>query len=502
MNWKAVLKILGKIFIAEAAMMLLPMIFASAYGEDTYWGYIIPMIALIVMGVPTYFIKAEGEEMKIHAKEGFAIVAFAWLAMSAVGALPYVITKAIPHYVDALFETISGFTTTGASIIPTDTTLGLLTIEDLPKSILFWRSFTNWIGGMGVLVFVLAVLPKENSGIIHAFRAEATGPSVGKLTSKMGRTARILYAIYIALSLIEILLLLIGGMPFFDALTTAIANAGTGGFSVKNASIGAYGSLYVEIVITIFMFLFSVNFNLYYLILTGHVLKAVKSEEAISFVLMVILAVFAIATNLCFSTVKLVTASGELLPNTFGNAMRYSAFQVLSLSSTTGFSSIDYNSWPALSQSILLFMMVVGGMAGSTAGGMKMSRFIILIKSTAADLRRMVHPREIVTVKFEGEAVKQDTIDNVRLYFVTWAAILIFAGLVISIEGYGDFLTNFSASLSCISNIGPGFNAVGPAANFAGYSYFSKVVLSLEMLFGRLEIFPLMVLFSPATYNK
>ena len=493
MNWKAVLKILGKIFIAEAAMMILPIIVAGVYGESTYWGFIMPMIVLLVMAIPTFFIKAEGEDMKIHAKEGFAIVAFCWLAMSAVGALPYVITGAIPHYVDALFETISGFTTTGASIIPTDATLGLLTIEDLPKSVLFWRSFTNWIGGMGVLVFVLAVLPKENSGIIHAFRAEATGPSVGKLTSKMGRTARILYAIYFAMTVIEMLFLLVK-IPAFDALTTALANAGTGGFSVRNASIGAYDSVYVEVVITVFMFLFSVNFNLYYLILTGHVLKAVKSEEAISFTAMVVLAIVAIALNVFYSAATAITS--------FGTALRYSSFQVLSLASTTGFSSIDYNSWPTLSQAILLFLMVVGGMAGSTAGGMKMSRFIILIKSTAADIRRLVHPREIVTVKFEGEAVKQETINTVRLYFVTWVAILIFAGLVISIETYGDFLTNFSASLSCISNIGPGFNLVGPAANFAGYSYFSKVILSLEMLFGRLEIFPLLVLFSPATYNK
>ena len=485
MNWKAVVKILGKIFLAEAAIMLLPIIVAGMYNETTYWGFLLPIIILIALSIPTYFLPAEGEEKKIYAKEGFTIVAFAWLAMSIVGALPYVITKAIPNYFDALFETISGFTTTGASV--------LSDVESLPKSILFWRSFTNWIGGMGVLVFVLAVLPKENSGIIHAFRAEATGPNVGKLTSKMGRTARILYAIYIGLTLIEMGFLLFK-IPAFDAITTALANAGTGGFSVRNASIGAYGSLYVEIVVTVFMFLFSINFNLYYLILTGSVLKALKSEEAVSFVLMVVLAIFAIALNVLYSAATTISS--------FGTAMRYSSFQVLSIASTTGFSSIDYNSWPTLSKGILIFLMIVGGMAGSTAGGIKMSRFIILVKSTAADIRKMVHPREIVTVKFEREPVKQATINNVRVYFVTWAAILIIAGLLISIETYGDFLTNFSASLSCISNIGPGFNLVGPAANFAGYSYFSKVVLSLEMLFGRLEIFPLMVLFSPATYRK
>ena len=486
MNWKAVVKILGKIFLAEAAMMLLPIVVAAIYGETTYWGFLFPLIILIVLAIPTYFIPAEGEEKKIYAKEGFAVVAFAWLAMSFVGAVPYVVTKAIPNYVNALFETISGFTTTGASV--------LSDVESLPKSILFWRSFTNWIGGMGVLVFVLAVLPRDSGGMIHAFRAEATGPNVGKLTSKMGRTARILYAIYFALTVIEMGLLLIGKVPAFDAVTTAFANAGTGGFSVRNASIAAYNSVYVEVVVTVFMFLFSINFNLYYLILTGHVLKALKSEESISFVMVVVISVFAIALNIFYSAQTAI--------NSFGDAMRYSSFQVLSISSTTGFSSIDYNSWPTLSKSILLFLMMTGGMAGSTAGGIKMSRFLILVKSTAADLRRMVHPREIVTVKFEGEPVKQETINNVRVYFVTWVAILILSGLLISIETYGDFLTNFSASLSCVSNIGPGFNLVGPAANFAGYSAFSKIVLSVEMLFGRLEIFPLLVLFSPATYNK
>ena len=485
MNWKAVLKILGKILIAEAAMLLLPIIVAAIEGENTYFGFLIPLLILFALGVPTYFIKANNEEKKIYAKEGFLIVAFAWMLLAAIGAIPFVLTKSIPHYVDALFETISGFTTTGASV--------LSDVESLPKSILFWRSFTNWIGGMGVLVFVLAVLPRENSGIIHAFRAEATGPTVGKLTSKMGVTARILYAIYFALTLIEMLLLLVK-MPFFDAVTTALANAGTGGFSVRNASIAAYDSAYVEAVVTIFMFLFSLNFNIYFLILTGHFLKAFKSEEAITYTATVLLSVFAIAANIYFSSVTAIQS--------FGEAMRYSSFQVLSLSSTTGFSSIDYNGWPTLTKVIMLFLMMTGGMAGSTAGGIKMSRLMILGKSTGADIRRMVHPREIVTVKLEGEPIQPATIANVRTFFVTWVGILIVCTLLIAIEGYGDFMTNFSASLSCVSNIGPGFNLVGPAANFAGYSYFSKIVLSFEMLFGRLEIFPLIILFSPATYRK
>ena len=487
MNWKTVAKVLGKTLIAEAAVLVLPIIVAAIYGEATYWGFLLPIFALLLLSVPTFFIRSrENEDKNIYAKEGFAIVAFAWLLMSLIGALPFVITKAIPHYLDALFETISGFTTTGASV--------LSDVESLPRSILFWRSFTNWIGGMGVLVFVLAVLPKNNAGIMHAFRAEATGPNVGKLTSKMGHTARILYGIYIALTLLEMVFLLAGKMPVFDSITTALANAGTGGFSVRNNSIGSYGSLYIEIVVTVFMFLFSVNFNLYFLILTGHVVKALKNEEARVFFITVVAAIFIVAFNVYLSAVTAI--------DNFGTALRYSSFQVLSLSSTTGFSSIDYNAWPTLSKVIFLLLMVFGGMAGSTAGGIKMSRMIILSKSTAADIRKMVHPREIVTVKMEGEPVSQQTIGNVRIYFVTWVAILIFCCLLISIEDFGDFMTNFSASLSCIGNIGPGFNLVGPAANFSGDSYFSKVILSLEMLFGRLEIFPLIVLFSPATYRK
>ena len=486
MNWKSVAKVLGKVLIAEAVMLLLPLIVAAIYGETTYWGFLIPALALVALATPTFFIRTRDEETNIYAKEGFAIVAFAWLIMSLIGALPFFITKAIPHYLDAVFETISGFTTTGASILPA--------VEGLPFSVLFWRSFTNWIGGMGVLVFVLAVLPKNNNGIMYAFRAEATGPSVGKIVSKMAKTARILYGIYIGLTVIEMIFLIAGKMPVFDGITTALANAGTGGFSVRNASIAAYNSLYIEIVVTVFMFLFSVNFNLYFLILTGHFLKALKNEESLAFIGLVVAAILIVAVNL-------VTSSVETITN-FGTALRYSSFQVLSLGSTTGFSSIDYNNWPTLSKAILLFLMLIGGMAGSTAGGIKMSRFLILTKSTAADIRRMVHPREIVTVKLEGEPVNAQTITNVRIYFVTWVAIFILCGLLISIEEYGDFLTNFSASISCISNIGPGFNLVGPAANFSGYSYFSKVVLSIEMLFGRLEIFPLIVLFSPATYRK
>ena len=486
MNWKTVVKTLGKILIAEAVMLLFPLIVAAIYGESTFLGFAIPIAVLLLLSVPSFLLKTEGVENNIYAKEGFAIVAFSWLAMSLVGAMPFVLTKAIPNYVDALFETISGFTTTGASV--------LSDIESLPHSVLFWRSFTNWIGGMGVLVFILAVLPKSNSGMMHVFRAEATGPSVGKLTSKMGHTARILYGIYIALTLIEFAFLAIGKMPIFDAITTAIANAGTGGFSVRNASIASYNSLYVEIVVSTFMFLFSLNFNLYFLLLTGHVLKALKSEEAIVYVSVVVVSMLAIAVN--------VYLSAETAIRSFGEALRHSSFQVLSLSSTTGFSSIDYNSWPTLSKVILLFLMTMGGMAGSTAGGMKMSRILILVKSTAADLRKMVHPREIITVKLEGAPVESGIINSVRVFFVTWVAILIACTLLVSIEGFGNFLTNFSASLSCISNIGPGFDLVGPAANFGGYSSFSKIVLSLEMLFGRLEIFPLIVLFSPATYRK
>ena len=400
---------------------------------------------------------------------------------SLAGALPFVISGAIPNYIDALFETVSGFSTTGASI--------LSDIEALPQSLLFWRSFTHWIGGMGVLVFVLAILPGYNSGVIHIFRAESPGPSVGKLVSKLTRTARILYGIYILMTIVEMVFLLCGGMSLFDSVTHAFATACTGGFSTKNASIAAFDSVYIEIVIAVFMFLFGINFNLFYLVLVGNVGKALKSEEFRTYVVLTVVSTLAIAINILS------------LSENFGEALRYSFFQVTSIGSSTGFSTADFDLWPSFSKSVILVLMIIGACGGSTGGGMKVSRVMILFKSVAANIKRLIHPGAVVTIKLEGEPVTSETERGVHAYFILWIMIVITCTVLLCLD-VNDFLTNFTASLSCIGNMGPGLNFVGPSCNYALYSPYSKVLLSLVMLVGRLEIFPMVVLFAPRTWRR
>lgn len=480
MNFRMVLNVLGKLLLIEAALLCLPLALSFVYGEDTYLSFVIPIAALFVVGMPSLFLKPK--DTAIYEKEGFVIVAFAWVIMSAVGAVPFVISKTIPHYIDALFESVSGFTTTGASI--------LNDIEVLPKSILFWRSFTNWIGGMGVLVFALAIMPEFNSGLMHAFRAETTGPTSGKLVSKMTFTARILYGIYIALTLIEMVMLLIGKMPLFDSICHAMATAGTGGFSIKNASIAAYNSTYIEMVVAVFMFLFGVNFNMFYLILIGQFGRIMKNEELRVYFITVVVSTIVIAWNIVG------------LYDNFGQAIRYSFFQVASLGSSTGFATTDFDTWPTLSKVILLCVMSVGGCAGSTGGGLKVSRLIILVKSSYADGRKMVRPRSVITIKSDGQTLQPQVVRNVRNFFVIAVGIVFATTLLISIEGNGDVISNFTASLSAINNTGPGLGAVGPTLNYSGYSYFAKMLLSFVMLAGRLEIFPMLVLLSPTTWKR
>ncbi|MBR1747626.1 MAG: TrkH family potassium uptake protein [Clostridia bacterium] len=481
MNFKMVFNVLGKLLLVEAALLCLPLALGLLYGEETYLSFLIPIVSLLFVGMPALFLKPK--DTAIYEKEGFVIVAFAWVIMSAIGALPFVISGAIPNYIDAFFESVSGFTTTGSSI--------LNDIEALPKSILFWRSFTNWIGGMGVLVFALAIMPEFNSGLMHAFRAETTGPTSGKLVSKMTFTARILYGIYIALTLIETVFLLAGKMPLFDSICHAMATAGTGGFSIKNASIAAYGSTYIEMVIAVFMFLFGINFNMFYLILIGQFGRIFKNEELRVYFITTVVATIVIAINI-------VEQCGD-----FGQAIRYSFFQVTSLGSSTGFVTADYDQWPTLSKIILLCVMSIGGCAGSTGGGLKVSRLIILVKSSYADGRKMVRPRSVITVKSEGQPLQSQVIRNVRNFFVIAVGIVFVCTILISIEGSnGDVLTNFTASLSAINNTGPGLGGVGPVQNYSGYSYFAKILLSIVMLAGRLEIFPMLVLFSPTTWKR
>ena len=472
---------LGKALLIEAILLLFPMFVGVLYQENTFISYLLPILGLILVGAPLSFLRVK--DKSIYAKEGFVIVAMAWIALSLVGALPFVISGQIPNYVDALFETVSGFTTTGASI--------LSDVEALSKSILFWRSFTHWIGGMGVLVFVLAVLPADCSGAMHVFRAESPGPTVGKLVSKLSYTARILYTIYFVMTFLETVLLLFGGLSFYDALLHAFSTAGTGGFGLYNDSVAHYDSVYVEMVIATFMLLFGVNFNVYYLILIKQVGKAIKSEELFYYLSMVVVATLLIAFNILSQVAS------------FGQALRYSFFQVTSISSTTGFYTADFDKWPTFSKAIILLLMVVGASAGSTGGGMKVTRIALLIKSSFKQLKRLVNPRSVVSISFEKEPVPTEVERNVRTYFVLWALVAVSCFLLLTLDpNVNDLMSNLSATLACIGNIGPGLNLLGPTCNFGIYTPFSKILLSFVMLVGRLEIFPMLILFVPRTWKR
>lgn len=479
MNIKMILSILGRTLIIEAVLLLCPMLVGIIYRENSYTDYLIPIACLLLAGIPLLALRPK--DRSIYAKEGFVTVALVWVLMSLVGAVPFTLSGAIPNYADALFETVSGFTTTGATVIAN--------VEGLPHSLLFWRSFTHWIGGMGVLVFVLAILPGYNAGIMHVFRAEAPGPSVSKLVSKLTFTARILYGIYIVMTVLETVLLLCGGMSLFDSVTHAFSTAGTGGFGVKNKSLAFYNSVYLEMVVAVFMFLFGVNFNIFYLLLIGNVKKAIKSEEFLTYLVIVVGATLVIALNIMSMTAN------------FGEAVRYSFFQVTSISSTTGFSSTDFDQWPALSKSVLMVLMVIGACGGSTGGGIKVSRMIILFKSSVADIKKMLHPRAVVSPRLEGELLGKDTERNVHTYLILWMAIVIICTVLLCID-VDDFMTNFSATLACIGNVGPGFNLVGPMSNYALYSPYSKILLSFVMLVGRLEIFPMIIALAPRTWRR
>lgn len=482
MNYKVILNVLGKVLFIVSALLCLPIIVALIYGEySDIIGFVIPVGILLLLGCLTLLIKLE--DKNIYAKEGFVIVSLVWIVLSLIGSLPFVINGYIPNYVDALFETVSGFTTTGSSILDSNQ------IESLSMSCSFWRSFTHFIGGMGVLVFVLAVLPQYNNGVMHLFKAESPGPTASKFVGKMKRTARILYGIYCVLTLIEIIMLLFGGMNVFDSIVHAFSTAGTGGFSNKGASIAYYDSVYIEVVIATFMFLFGVNFNVFYLILIGQFRKAICSEELRVYFIVVLLAVVLIALDL-------ISVYGN-----FATALRYSYFQTTAISSTTGFVTADFDAWPNFSKSILLLLMILGGCGGSTCGGFKISRALILGKTTFADLKRITKHRAVISTKFEGEILSQETINTARLFMFLWIIIVFVSTLLLSLEGT-DILTNLTASLTCISNVGPALSKVGPSLNFAFFSPYSKILLSLVMLAGRLEIIPLVILFNPKTWKK
>ena len=477
MNKRIVGNILGKVLLIEAALMLLPLTCSALYGESVL-PFLWPMLMLCAAGLLLTRLKADGD---LYAREGFVCVGASWVLMSAFGSLPFVFSGDIPNWIEAFFETVSGFTTTGATILPA--------VEGLHRGVMFWRLFTHWIGGMGVLVFIMAVLPTSGAHYMHIMRAEVPGPTVGKLAPRIRKTARILYLIYIALTLLEMVLLLFGGMSFYEALLHAFATAGTGGFSTRNASVAAFDSVYIEMVIAVFMMIFGVNFNVYFLLLLGQVRSVAKSEELRTYLGIVAASTLLIAANIASR------AGG------FGQGLRYAFFQVNTIMSTTGFGTADFDAWPEFSRFLLFLLMFVGGCAGSTAGGMKLSRVLILLKSWAFELKKLVLPSRVRRIWFESRPVEDETVKSVHVFFAAYMMVLLLCGLVLSLDGM-DFTTNLTASLACISNVGPGLSAVGPAGNYAMFSPVSKLVLSLEMLLGRLEIFPMMYLFSPKVWMR
>ena len=480
MNYRMIGYLLGLVLLVEAALMTLPAAVSLIYAEDVM-PFIITIVLLFAASLPLVAFKPQ--KKRIFAKDGFIVVASAWILMSLFGALPFVISGAIPSYVDALFETVSGFTTTGASI--------LQEIESLPRGILFWRSFTHWVGGMGVLVFMLAILPTAGGGQnVHLMRAEVPGPTKGKLVPKMRQSALILYGIYVLLTFIEFIALLFCRMPLYDAIVNSFATAGTGGFSVLNNSIGGYNNNAAEWVMAVFMILFGINFNLYYFVIIGRAREMFKSEEFKTYLALCFVSVAAIAVN-TFNTVEKL-----------GDCLRDAFFQVASIISTAGFATIDYDAaWPEFSKTILIVLTFIGACAGSTAGGLKLARVLIVFKGIICRARKILRPYSVNVVRLDGEAVPDDTVNSAMGYISIYGIIIVATMLLISVDGF-DFTTNMTTALSCINNIGPGLGAVGPAGNFSGFSVFSKLILSLVMLVGRLEIMPMLIFFSPMAWRK
>ena len=480
MNYRRICFVIGRILLTEAALLMLPMAVALGYGEAAA-PFLIPALLLALIGL-LLGLRAP-QKSSLYARDGFAVVALAWVLMSAFGALPFVISGDIPSFVDAFFETVSGFTTTGASI--------LTEIEPLHRGILFWRSFTHWVGGMGVLVFVMAILPMSagDGHGMHLMRAEVPGPSVGKLVSRMGDTAKILYGIYLAMTVLEIVLLLLGGMSLFDACIHAFGTAGTGGFSCRNLSVGAYDSVYFDVVIGVFMLLFGVNFNLYYFLLIKRFRDVFRSEELRAYLLIVAAAVAAIAADI-------VHIYGSV-----AQSLRYAFFQVASIITTTGFATADFNLWPEFSRAILVILMFIGACAGSTGGGIKVARVVILCKTSLGDMRKMLHPNAVTTVRFEGKPLTDRSIRSVHLFLTVYILIFTVSVLLLSLERF-DLITVFTAVAACINNIGPGLEVVGPMGNYAQFSPAAKLLLSFDMLVGRLEIFPMLLLFAPSIWKR
>lgn len=483
MNVKSISRTVGLILLITGIFQLFPLLIAVIDHEPRNILAYIESLCLILLVGSALLLFSRGGNRMFSAQEGFAATGLSWIFMSAFGALPFFLSGQIPSYVDAFFEMVSGFTTTGASIL-TD-------VEALSRCNLFWRSFSHWLGGMGVLVFLLAVVPgaRKNGGTgIYLMRAESPGPSVDKLTPHLRQTAMILYGIYILLTALCIVFLLLGGMPVFDSFCIAFGTAGTGGFAIKNSSMGGY-SCFLQTVVTVFMFLFGVNFSLYYMLLLRKFKAVFKNEELRLY--------FGIAA----SSIILIAINISRMYNTVYESVHHAAFQVVSIMTTTGYGTVDFEQWPAFSKAILLSLMFIGASAGSTGGGLKVSRVLLLMKSIRRTIRKALHPRRVQPVYMDGRAVSEEVCDNVNAYLAIYCVILVLSFAIISVDGF-SIGTNFSAVASCFNNIGPGFELVGATQNFSIYSDLSKIILSLDMLLGRLEIFPLLLLLSPDTWSR
>lgn len=478
MNHSMITYIVGFVLKFEATFMLLPCLVAVIYKENAGFSYLLMFVICISIGHILSHKKPKNQVF--YAKEGFIMVALSWLVMSIFGAMPFIFTGEIPNFTDALFETISGFTTTGASIL-TD-------VEALSHCSLFWRSFTHWIGGMGVFVFILAVLPLAGGQNIHLLKSESPGPEVGKLVPRLRHTSLILYGIYFIMTIIQIVLLIIAKMPLFDAITISFGTAGTGGFGIKNDSMAGY-SVHIQNIVTIFMILFGVNFNAYYLLLRKKRGSILKMEELRWYFGIIAVSILIITLN-----IKDMTTS-------VWSAFQQASFQVGSIITTTGYSTVDFNLWPSLSRNILLLIMMIGACAGSTGGGIKVSRIIILFKNFKKELQRFVHPRSVKRIKMDGKVVEPSIVHGVSVFLIAYIIIYAISCTIISLDNFG-FETNFSAVAATLNNIGPGLEMAGPMSNFSVFSPLSKFVLMFDMLAGRLELFPMLLLFSPSIWKE
>lgn len=478
MNYKLMRYVIGWLIIFESVFMCLPAMVAVIYREDAFFAFMLSIGIGMLFGATLIWKKPQNKQM--YAKEGFVIVGISWIVLSIFGAMPFLLSGTIPNVVDALFESVSGFTTTGATILGD--------IESVEKSLLFWRSFTHWIGGMGVLVFIMAVLPLAGGNNIYLMKAESTGPSISKLVPKMKTTALILYGMYFAMTILEMLVLLIAGAPFFDAVNISFSTAGTGGFAIKNDSLAGYSTT-IQNIVTVFMILFGVNFNIYYLILCKKVVNALKNSE------------LRVYLGILFGATLLVAINLQGMFGSFKADMQQSAFQVASVMTSTGFITADYDLWPEFSKNILVLVMMIGACAGSTGGGIKVVRVMLLIKTLIKELDTSVHSRSIKKIKLNGRFIEHEVIRSVNVFMVAYMALFVVSMLILSLD-HLDFVSNFTAVAAMINNTGPGLVAAGPIENFAGFSILSKLVCIFDMLAGRLELFPLLILFAPSTWRK